>query len=361
MPVEVGIWKISGTLQRISFQAMGAEEHLEGVLEQDITILDSTLMVVGRQVVTGFKKEIDLLAINREGDISIIELKRHKTPREVVAQILDYASWVQNLSYEEIIGIFEKYKPGKHLEEAFTERFGMNLPDSINREHRLIIVAAELDSGTERIIAYLSNRYGVPINAVFFRYFQLENGGYLARMWLIDPNQVEANTDQLASSRSGKEPWNGQDYYVVLGEGVHRTWEDCLRYGFISAGQGRWYSRTLEQLTPGSRIFVHIPQQGYVGVGIVKEMVVPVKDFHVVVNGKEMSILDAPKKTTYMEENADDPEKSEYLVRIDWINTIPIGGKPIWKKGMFTNQNTVCKLRSKFTLDTLIEQFGLEG
>jgi RecB family endonuclease NucS len=38
---------------------------------------------------------IDLLCINGDGDIVIVELKRDKTPREITAQALDYASWVQ--------------------------------------------------------------------------------------------------------------------------------------------------------------------------------------------------------------------------------------------------------------------------
>lgn len=30
--------------------------------------------------------------MNSEGDLTVIELKRDRTPREVVAQVLDYAS-----------------------------------------------------------------------------------------------------------------------------------------------------------------------------------------------------------------------------------------------------------------------------
>ena len=41
-------------------------------------------------------------------------------------------------------------------------------------------------------------------------------------------------------------------------------------------------------------MFVNIPKTGYVGVGIVKEPAVPVKDFNVTVEGKEIPILDAP-------------------------------------------------------------------
>jgi hypothetical protein len=69
-----------------------------------------------------------------------------------------------------------------------------------------VIVASELDSSTERIIDYLSTRFGVPINAVFFRYFEEGDGDYLVRSWLKDPNQVETQASKALSSKSGKEP-----------------------------------------------------------------------------------------------------------------------------------------------------------
>src|SRR5262249_25088163 len=156
-----------------------------------ITILDPNLMLIGRQVPTAFGKMIDLLAIDDRGDLTVIEIKRDRTPREVVAQILDYASWVQTLSYQDIINIFQERNGGKRFEEAFAERFGIDPLESLNQSHRLIIVASELDNSTERIVGYLSNGYGVPINAVFFRYFKDGGAEYLTRSWLIEPNQAE--------------------------------------------------------------------------------------------------------------------------------------------------------------------------
>jgi len=44
------------------------------------------LLIVGRQVVTKFGKKVDLLALDAEGRVDVIELKRDKTPRDVVAR-----------------------------------------------------------------------------------------------------------------------------------------------------------------------------------------------------------------------------------------------------------------------------------
>jgi hypothetical protein len=222
----------------------------------------------------------------------------------------------------------------------------------------LIVIAADLDSSTERIINYLADNYGVPINAVFFRFFQDDGRDYLTRTWLLDPEEVERKASE-SSVRKGSEPWNGRDFYVSLGEGDHRNWEDCRKYGFISGGQGKWYSQTLKLLFPGARVFVNIPRTGYVGVGTVREPAVQVKDFYVNQDGQQIPILNASLIAPKMAENADDPDLCEYLVRVEWIRQVP-KAQAFWEKGLFALQHTACRLTSSFTIGKLSEHFQLD-
>lgn len=183
---------------------------------------------------------------------------------------------------------------------------------------------------------------------------------YLTRTWLIDPGEAEAKASKSAG-RKAQQPWNGRDFYVSFGDddGGGRSWEDARQYGFVSGGGGRWYSQTLSLLFPGARVFVNIPKSGYVGVGIVKETVVPVRDFKVRLDGKEMPILEAPLTGSSIGKHANDPEKSEYLVRIDWIKQVPKEDGH-WEKGLFAVQHTSCRMRSRFTIERLAQHFGLE-
>jgi len=352
------MWRIDNGLQKVEFSSIETEQKLEAILEKDVTIIDPNLMVIGRQVPTGNRKYIDLLTIDLEGHLTIVELKRDKTPRDVVAQVLDYASWIQTLSYRDVVEIFAKYDTSREFESAFEERFGTIPPEEINEEHRMLIVAAELDTDSERIVNYLSANYGVPINVIFFRYFKEGASEYLSRSWLIDPAEVEAKSEQLGRKRS-KEPWNGRDYYVSFGDDNYRSWEDAKKYGFVSAGGGKWYSGTLSLLTPGSRVFVCIPKSGYVGVGEVVDTVTPVDEFQVEVEEKQMSILDAPTKAPELDHHVGDREQCEYFVGVNWIKAIP-SSEAIWEKGMFANQNSACKLRNKFTIERLTEHFNLD-
>lgn len=357
MPVEFALWRIaSAGLTRVDPTRMDSEARLENLIIKDLSILGLDLLVVGQQVPTAFGKRIDLLGIDAEGDLHIIELKRDRTPREVVAQALDYASWVRTLSFEDVSDMF-KSAGDLPFEEAFADRFGSGPPEAINENHHLIIVASDLDPSTERIVTYLSESHGVPINVVFFRYLRDDNREYLARSWLVDPQEAEARATVSSGARK-KQPWNGQDFYVSFGDEERRSWEDARRYGFVSGGGGIWYSRTLNNLQPGHRVFVCIPERGYVGVGTVVEGSKPITEFTVVVDDREMPLMEAPLRNENIRRDSGEPEKAEYLVKVEWQKTLPIE-QAIWEKGMFANQNTVCKMRSQFTLERLVHHFGL--
>jgi hypothetical protein len=130
------------------------------------------------------------------------------------------------------------------------------------------------------------------------------------------------------------------------------------KYGFVSAGGGRWYTATLRQLSPGARVFACIPQVGYVGVGRVLETAVPVTRFEVSVDGARVPLLQAPLKAPNVEEHTANDDVMEYAVRVLWDKTVPREAA-VWEKGMFANQNTVCKLRSSFTLERLYDRFDI--
>lgn len=358
MPIEVGIWKVNDGIKKVSFSPIESERKLEDILVKDLSILSENLLLIGRQIQTDYGKYIDMLAIDADGNLHIIELKKNRTPRDVVAQAIDYASWVQNLSYEQILKIYEE-KNDKPLEEAFDEKFNNSLPDKINDTHQIMIVSAQLDSETERIINYLSNNFDVPINAVFFRYFEEGEQQFITRSWLLDPNIVDEKSSNTKVENK-KEKWNKQDFVVNFEENDSRNWEDAIKYGFIAAGGGRWYSKTLNQLFVGARIFCMIPKSGYVAVGKVTETVKPIKDVVFKINGVDKKIDELNVKAPNMLHDVDDLEKCEYIVKVDWIKFVS-KEQAYWVKGLKANQNSAYKLRSQYTIDKVSEFFGIES
>ncbi len=66
------------------------------------------------------------------------------------------------------------------------------------------------------------------------------------------------------------------------------------RDSITGASEGQWYSRIVGILLPDARVFVCVPGSGYVGVGTVREVVVPVRSSVVDVEDQTVPILDAP-------------------------------------------------------------------
>lgn len=361
MGVEMGLWRADGSkLTRITPAAIGLEAQLESYIESDPSMLGETLLIIGRQVPTVFGGYIDLLAIDETAAVHVIELKRDKTPRDVTAQALDYGSWVATLGRAEISSIFAVYSPGVALEEAFEKQFGGTLPEEVNAAQVFTIVAASVDPATERIVRFLNEDYGIPINVVFFRHFQDNGSTYLARTWLVEH---DAQTALVASSKrkvKSREVWNGQDWYVAFGDEPNgRHWADAMRHGFVSGGGDKWFSRTLKNLTPGSRVFVHIPKEGYVGVGTVLDDAKRFDQTTVICNGIPTLLNGLPLVGTYPCDSDQDDDIVEWAVPIEWVRTRP-REEAFWKPGMFANQNTAAKMRNQFTIDQVSEEFNLE-
>ncbi len=196
MAEDIRIWELSEDtkLKEIKKSKLDLESRLEQWIEDDISIISNDLIIIGRQIETDFGGIIDLLCIDRNGDIVVIELKREKTPREITAQVLEYASWIKDLSNEQVTEIANEYLGEKGpLENLFKNSLDEELPEILNESHKMLIVATEIDSSTERIINYLSDSHRVAINAISFQYFKDERNEkeYLARAFLIEPDLVE--------------------------------------------------------------------------------------------------------------------------------------------------------------------------
>jgi hypothetical protein len=175
--------------------------------------------ILGRQVETEFGGVIDLLCLNRKGDVVIVELKRDRTPREITAQTLDYATWIDGLSHEEITHQANLYlsERGTALGDAFKARFGLALPEVLNEDHAMLIVCSQIDPSSERIIRYLSSRHSVNINAVTFHFFRAKQSSseYLARVFLLDPDQAPGG-----GTRSKRQPNLSPEQLLEIAERV---------------------------------------------------------------------------------------------------------------------------------------------
>lgn len=92
------------------------EKTLEDWLESNPdTIFERDLLIIGRQVSTNLGGVIDLLGVDREGNVVIVELKRDRTTRDIIAQALGYAAFAERLDADQLETIFHSYMSDEPL------------------------------------------------------------------------------------------------------------------------------------------------------------------------------------------------------------------------------------------------------
>lgn len=155
------------------------EKDLEDWLEANPQVLvsDEPLLIIGRQVNTDVGV-IDLLALDAEGAIVVVELKRAPNQRESIAQALEYAAWVSERDQTEIIQIAEKYlaeKDGISLKQAWQQAFDSELlPLSPGKQHRIFVVIEGENDRLVSVARYLRNA-GVDISLLTYNYYRTES------------------------------------------------------------------------------------------------------------------------------------------------------------------------------------------
>lgn len=105
MPVQTAIWKVGAKPEALVETSLPNEQLLEEMIIAAPRLVSDEWMLIGRQEDTGFGGRVDLLAFAPDASLILIELKRDRTPRDVVAQALDYASWTPKLEGDDIASV----------------------------------------------------------------------------------------------------------------------------------------------------------------------------------------------------------------------------------------------------------------
>jgi len=160
------------------------DEHQEAVLETwlennpENIIENGSLLIIGRQVTTNLGSYIDLLAIDRQGDLVVIELKRNRTPRETLAQTLEYASFVEKLGYEQLDELFRNYTGDEPLNLAQHHRIYFDLVSDeavvFNKDQRIVIVGQKITPEIHQTSTFLRNK-GVRVTCLEFTFFKTDD------------------------------------------------------------------------------------------------------------------------------------------------------------------------------------------
>lgn len=197
------------------------ESHLEDWLENSpwALIQDELILWIDRQPSARDEDGTvfpDLLGVDAEGNLVIVELKRDQAPREVVAQILEYATWANELSDEQIQQIAEDYfekrneSDRKQFQEVFKDVFELTDDDEfppLNRNLRLYIVASDIPTRVARVCRFLRTSHGMDINCINVSTFQTEESDETIvsiETKVGDENIIVSKTKGIVSKTKGR-------------------------------------------------------------------------------------------------------------------------------------------------------------
>ena len=184
------------------------ESYLESWLENSPWALveGEPILWVGRQTSANVEESTifpDLLGVDSEGNLVIVELKRGKAPRDVVAQLLEYAAWAEELSDEQIHEIAEAYfqtiKKETTLQDAFSEMFE-NEMSALNRRLRLFVVAENMQGSILRVCRFLRTTHGMDINCLTVSTFQTESGEVLVN------TEARVGDENIVAPKAARQP-----------------------------------------------------------------------------------------------------------------------------------------------------------
>lgn len=201
------IYCISNELIPLSEESIFTkEEEVEDIIASNLGAVfpdeDRELLLLGRQVECD-GRYIDVLAVDRKGNLVIIEIKYNKmNPREVIGQVLDYASCIENWDTDQLL----KHSKTGITADKLREFLGIEAGEPIiNRKQILVLLSNVEDEIAKRLIRYLRER-GVPIYYILYRTFLDKQGNkYIAFETIVGEDVVPQRSKQVERYPSLKE------------------------------------------------------------------------------------------------------------------------------------------------------------
>ena len=191
--------------EEFPFEGEFKERTLQAWLRQnpDAIVEDSGVLVIGEEVVTNLGKSIDLLGVDRGGDVVVIELKRGLTPRDALAQALEYTAFASELAAEDLEALYQKYtsEEGESLAEAHRAHFALDDDSAVafNKDQRIVIVGDAIEPAVRASALYLRRR-GMKVTCVEFDYFKTKSQEKLLSTDIVVGREPLGGTSDVSTS-----------------------------------------------------------------------------------------------------------------------------------------------------------------
>ena len=216
----------------------------------------------------------DILALDADGCLIIVEIKRDWSNRATVGQLLEYAAEMTGKNYEDLEKLNRHYWPRRNGERSYLsllERFRALTDDpkadqkviaKRQKGHRIYIVAPGSDKGLLRIVEWLKE-YGVPISFVPFTLHAGEAGTDDADILLeIEPlSKVPLAVENIVAE------WQGDWFFNTNETNAPDAYRKMFKQGVIAICAYETGAAKLTGSAKGQRVFAYVNKKGILAVG----------------------------------------------------------------------------------------------
>jgi translation initiation factor 2 beta subunit (eIF-2beta)/eIF-5 len=240
------------------FKVENKEIDLEILLENNPEYFfdNSKILVIGRQVTTNLNTFIDLLGVDQYGNTVVIELKRGKTPRETLSQLIEYASFIDNLDYEQLNEIYQNYSgEDSSLEDYHQEYYKSEVEEKVswNKSSKLVIVASTITPEIKQTTMYLRKK-GLDIYCLEFKYFINKAGNKMISSDFVVGDEEYIRTKIGSSAQLPKT--DKEKFVTSLDKTGKFVFETLLKFAEEEKLTFRWGSKGFSLNKPFKNSFV---------------------------------------------------------------------------------------------------------
>lgn len=192
---------------------LNERQHIEEWLRKNPEIMGEELLIIGHEYDDFENNErIDLLAIDKEGNLVVIEVKRDNSGISVDFQALKYVSYMSRRTLKEIIEIYSKYIDDNSLQldpiQEIMEFLNVDdeslLNDMINNTQRIIIIGKELDKRVLSVCAWLYEN-GINVKCISIKPYKYNEEIFIDTNQIIPPEKIEEYYINKKSRTSNQE------------------------------------------------------------------------------------------------------------------------------------------------------------
>lgn len=365
----MGLYRINDnalkSIAPVSFEQEAVRERreLQQWLRHLIEIIAPGCMVLSEEFNDweDSNRRIDLLCLDQDACLVVIELERTASGGHMDLQAIRYAAMVSNMTFDRAVRAHAIYLSENNLDPTQAEQRildFLNWPqpdeDEFANEVKIILGSADFSSEVTSSAIWLGKQ-GIDVRCVQlalhkYRDELIVNVSQIIPIPSAEEYQVKER-EKISERKAARRNDRSETGFAFVNVGEHsgpdnhRSWGDCRKYGFISAG-GKSIEQ-LDRLQIGKPVLAYLKGHGYVGVGTVITPPTAITDLIVESEGKSLDQLPI--------QHRDNPKtQAEMFIGIRWIRSLDradaIKAAPY--------RSTACRVHDRDLVETVLSAMG---